>query len=256
MTRKLFLFFASFLLPATLAAQTADDVIAHYLTVRGGVAKIKSVQSERVSGTISFGPGAEGPFFVERVRPLKMHMQLTLNGQVVIRTYDGKSAGWVYNPFVPSPVVEPMSANDLRNIYDEADFDGPFIDYKAKGNQIEFAGKEDVEGKTANKLKLTDKNGEVSFFSFDAASGFLLKWQGNRRSGDKDVPWESYFRDYREVDGIKYPFLIEYDAPGTEQIQKITAEKIELNISIDTSHFSKPVPPAPPPPPADAAKPD
>lgn len=256
MTRKLLLLFAISLLPAALVAQTADDVIAHYLAVRGGLAKIKAVQSERVSGTISFGPGAEGPFFVERARPLKMHMQLTLNGQVVIRTYDGKSAGWVYNPFVPNPVVEPMPASDLRSIQDEADFDGPFIEYKAKGNQIEFVGKSDVEGKSVNKLKLTNKNGEVNFFYFDASSGFLLKWEGNRHVEDKDVPWVSYFRDYREVDGIKYPFLIEFNAPGTEQIQTITADKIELNIPIDESHFAKPVPPSPPPPPADAAKPD
>jgi len=261
MTRKLFLLAAIALLPFSLAAQnpTADEIITRYLTVRGGIAKIKAVQSERVTGTISFGQGLEGPFLVERARPLKMHMEATINGQTIIRTYDGKSAGWVYNPFLPAPAVEAMAEADLRNVTDEADFDGPFVDYKAKGNQIEYAGKEQAAGKPAHKLKLTNKNGEVSFFSFDVASGLLLRWQGSRRVSDKDVGWESFFHDYREVAGIKYPFLIESDAPGTEQTQKITADKIEVNISIDDSHFAKPTPPAPPPAPpapADSAKPN
>src|SRR5207249_3555685 len=82
-----------FALPLTLPAQTADDVINAYLKARGGLAKIKAIQTERVAGTITFAPGVEGPFFVERKRPLKMHMELTVNGQSLIRVYDGKSSG-------------------------------------------------------------------------------------------------------------------------------------------------------------------
>jgi len=264
MTRKLFVLAAFALLPISLTAQnpTPDDILTRYLTVRGGLAKIKAVKSERVSGTITFGPGLEGPFLVERARPLKMHMEATINGQTIIRVYDGKSAGWVYNPFLPMPAVEAMSGEDLRNVTDEADFDGPFVDYKSKGNELEYVGKDEVESTPVYKLKLTNKNGEISYFSFDIASGFLLRWQGNRRNGDKDVPWESLFHDYREVAGIKYPFLINSSAPGTDQTQRISADKIEIDIAIDDSHFAKPTPPAPPAPPptpppaADPAKPN
>jgi hypothetical protein len=246
--RKPVLLFCSLLLALPAAAQTADEILAKYFAARGGLDKIKAIQSERVTGTIYFGPGADGPFLVERARPLKMHTEVNLNGQVVIRVYDGKSSGWVHNPFVPNPSVQPMSQDDLRNILDEADFEGPFVDYKSKGNRIEFAGKDEVEGKPAYKIKLTNRNGIVSYFSFDASSGLLLRYVGTRQLEGKDVPWESYFRDYREVAGVKYPFVIESSAPGTDQIQKITAEKIEVNIHIDESHFGKPT--APPPPPA------
>src|SRR6516162_1659230 len=60
--------------PILLPAQTADDVINAYLKARGGLPKIRAIQTERVTGTISFGPNLEGPFFVERKRTLKMHM--------------------------------------------------------------------------------------------------------------------------------------------------------------------------------------
>jgi outer membrane lipoprotein-sorting protein len=250
--RRLFLLAALALFPICATAQTADEVITKYLNARGGLAKIKSVQSERVSGTISFGPGADGPFFVERKRPLKMHMEFTVVGKTVIRTYDGKS-GWIYNPFGPTPSVQAMSDADLRNISDEADFEGPFVDYKAKGNKIESAGKEDVEGKPCHKIKMTNKNGEVSYFLFDASTGLLSKWEGDRQVGDKVVPWESHFRDFRDVDGLKYPFLIESNATGTDQIQRVSADKIEVNIPMDETLFGKPNAPAAPA--ADPAKP-
>jgi hypothetical protein len=244
--RKLLVLAALCFLPGSLSAQTADDIIARYFAARGGLAKIKAVQSERVSGTITVGPGTDGPFLVERERPLKMHMEITVAGQTLIRVYDGKSAGWVYNPFTPNPAVQAMSAEDLRSILNEADFDGPFVDYATKGNKIEYAGKEEVEGKPAHKLKLTDKSGEVGYFYFDVATFLILKWEGTHKVGDKDVASESFFREFREVNGLKYPFLIESDSPGTDLTQKIMAEKIEVNIPIDKSRFSKPTPPAAP----------
>jgi outer membrane lipoprotein-sorting protein len=245
-----------FAYPLALPGQTADDVINAYLKARGGLAKIKAVQTERVSGTITFAPGVEGPFFVERKRPLKMHMEITVNGQSLIRVYDGKSSGWIYNPFAPNASVTPMSPADISGIADEADFEGPFVDYKAKGNQIEYAGKEQIDGKIVHKLKLTGKQGDVSYFFFDASTGLIMKWQGTRKVGDKDTPWETYFRDFRDVDGLKYPFLVESAAADSDQIQKISATKIETNIPINEAQFGKPKPPAPPAAAADPPKPD
>jgi outer membrane lipoprotein-sorting protein len=254
MSRKLFFLAALFLAAIPLCAQSVEEIVSNYVAARGGMDKIKSVKTERVTGTISLGPDADCPFIVERKRPLKLHMEITMTGQTVIRVFDGKSAGWIYNPFVRA--VQPMSKNDLDNIFDEADFDGPFVDYKEKGNKIELGDKAEILGKPAYKVKLTNKNGEVSFFYFDVSTALLLKWEGTRKVEGKDVPWESFFRDFREVNGLKYPFLVDADAPGTDQSQKIVAEKIEVNIPVEDSRFDKPNPPASAAAPADAPKPN
>ena len=257
----LLLLAALFFLPIGLSAQTAEDIITKYIEARGGLAKIRSIQSERVSGTIVFSPTVQGPFVVERERPLKMHMEVTLGDQTFIRVYDGKSAGWVYNPFAANPAVQPMTETDLRNILEEADFEGPFIDHKAKGNTVEFSGKAIVESKPAYKLKVTNKNGDVTYFLFDAATYFLIRFEGTRKIDDKDVLSQTSFRNYREVNDLQYPFLVESYTPSTGESQKIIADKIEVNISISESRFRKPVVAAPPaekpadPPPADAPKP-
>ncbi len=248
--RRLFALIAVTLFPFSAFGQTADGIMAKYIAARGGLAKIKALQSERISGTISFGPGEDGTFVVERERPMKLHTELSLNGQTLVRTFDGKSSGWVYNPFAGIPAVEPMSESDISNIGEEADFEGPFIDYKKKGNQVEYVGKAEVEGKPVNKLKLTNKKGEVRHFYFDAVSGLLLESVVNTKEGDKDVLIETFFRDYRDVNGLKYPFLVESNSANPTQPRKIAATNIEVNIRIDEARFGKPNAPAP----ADAPK--
>ena len=233
-------------LPLAAPAQTADEIVKKVLDARGGADKIKTVLSQRVTGHVSFAPGMEGTFVVELKRPQKMHTEISVESQKIIRIYDGKGSGWVVNPFAESKDVQPMSAEDLKSISDEADFDGPLVDYKAKGNRIELAGKEDSNGKPAYRLKLTSHNGEIRFYLFDASSFLLLKWEGTRKIEGKDYPWESFFTDFREVQGLKYPFKIDQDSPGTDIKQTLTAEKIEINPQIDESRFAKPTSPAPP----------
>src|SRR6266852_18755 len=229
-------------LPAA-AAQTADEIVKKTLDARGGIEKIKAVQSERISGRASFTQGMEGTFVVELKRPLKMHVEISVGGQKFIRVYDGKSSGWMINPFAENKDVQPLPPEELKNISDESDFDGPLVDYQAKDNQIELVGKEKLDDKPVYRLKLINKNGDVRFYFFDASSFLLLKWEGIRMSGDQNLPWESFFSDFHEVQGLKYPFRIDQGSPGTDIKQSLTAEKIEIDPQIDESRFSKPAPP-------------
>lgn len=239
------------LLPLAASAQTAEEIVAKSIAARGGMDKIKAVQSQRISGTISLGPGAEGPFVIELKRPLKLHMEVTLGGQTLVRVYDGKGSGWTVNPFDEDRNPQPMTEEDMRNITDESDFDGPLVDHEAKGNQIELAGKEQFEGKAVHKIKLTRKGGDSRTYFIDAATYQVLKWEGTTRIEDRDVPVENFLRDYRDVNGLQFPFEIDSDSPGSPQTRKITIDKIELDPKMDESRFSKPpaAKSAPTPPP-------
>jgi outer membrane lipoprotein-sorting protein len=232
------------LLPLSAAAQTPDSIVDKVLAARGGLDRIRAVQAERVSGHISFGADAEGPFVVEFKRPRKMYMEFTLRGNTMVRVYDGKSAGWANNPFVGKNTPEPMPEEDLKNISEESDFDGALVDYQAKGNKIELVGKDKVEGKEAYRLKLTTKNGDVRFYLIDSETFLQLKWEGKRKVKDQELPVESYFRDYHDVGGLQFAFEIDSGASAEEITQRILIDKIELDPEISESRFIKP--PAPP----------
>ena len=148
--------------PAKAAAQTADEIIAKILVARGGLEKAKAVQAERITGTIYFNAEFYGPFLAEFKRPGKMHNEVTIQNKTVVRSFNGKDAGWVSNPFVGKDAPEPMSAEEVKDAVNEADFDGPLVDAKAKGNVIALGGTEKVEGRDAGYIHLsyTDTNGK------------------------------------------------------------------------------------------------
>ena len=245
-----------FLFPAVASAQTVDDVLAKVMAARGGADKLRAIRSQRITGKISFGDST-GPFVVEFKRPLKMHMQFTVQNQTLVRVYDGQSHGWANNPFIGKANPEAMSEEELKNITEESDFDGPLLDYKRKGNQVELVGKDKFNDKDVWRVKLTGKNGDARFYLFDADSFLLVKWEGKRKYEGQELPVESFFTDYRDVGGLKFAFAIDSGSSATEINQKIRIEKIELNPQISEAEFAKPSTPpqpgSPPPTPAQQA---
>ena len=97
-----------------------------------------------------------------------------------------------------------MTEEDLKNINEEADFEGPLVDYRKKGNNVELVGKDKVEDKDVWRVKMTTKNGDVRYYLFDATTFLLLKWEGKRQAQSKEIPMQSYYRDYREVGGMNF----------------------------------------------------
>lgn len=221
-------------------AQTLDEIIKKAIDARGGLEKIKAVQSERITGQISFAQGIEGTLILELKRPHKLYSEISVEGQKVLRVYDGKSAGWTVNPFMENKGVTEMSAEELKEMPDEADGDGPLVDYKAKGSKVELVGKEDAGGKPVYRLKITSKTGEARSYLIDSSTFLTTKWEGIRKVADQDLPWECNLSEYREVEGLKFPFKIDQGSPGTEYRQMLTVEKIEINPKIEDLHFAKP----------------
>jgi|ERR1035437_316747 hypothetical protein len=216
-------------LMAFTLAQSVDDVVAKAIVARGGINRIKALNSQRLTGTISLAGGSAGPFVVEMKRPGLMRESVTLGGKSMIRTTDG-DVGWVVGSL--RDVLEPQQVNaeELHNLAQSADFEGPLVDYKDKGNRIELAGKEKIGKRPAYKLVIYMKNGENRIDFIDCKSYLEVKWQG-LVSGNL---FESYFKDYRPVKGLMYAFEIDSGK------QKIVLQKVDVNPKLDPARFEKP----------------
>src|SRR6185295_11941773 len=226
--KSLMTFAVAALFAASAFAQTADEVIEKNIQARGGLAKIKSVQSIRATGKRTFGPGIEAPFVIEFARPGKMRLEFVIQGMTAVITSDGTS-GWQLMPFLGKKEAEAMSDDELKSMKDEADFDGPYVDYKEKGNQVELLGKVDLEGAPAYKLKVTKKSGDVETDYFDVDSSLLIQSEGKSMVRGQEVETVTTYGDYKEVDGGIYFFSSEIKqkgAPGPGS-SSITIEKIE-----------------------------
>lgn len=226
-------------LAAPASAQTVDEIIAKNVQARGGMDKLKAVQTMKIAGKMTMGPGMEAPFNLEMKRPKNLRMEFVFQGLTGIQAYDG-TTGWAVMPFGGRKDPQPMAPEDVKEAYEQADIDGPLVDYKTKGHQVELMGKEKIEGTDAYKLKVTLKNGETRYVYLDAEEFLEIKTEARRMVRGTEREVESIFGDYKEVSGVMIPHSIDSGAKGGQERQKITAEKVEINAAIDDGRFKMP----------------
>lgn len=241
------------LLAPSAWAQTVDELITKHTDAMGGLAKLKAVSAIKTTGRMMVGPGIELPLVMYQRRPNSFRMEFSMQGMTGTQAYDGKNA-WMVMPMMGKKDPEAMGAEETKQMDEQAEFDGPLVDYKEKGNKVELVGKEPVEGADAYKLKVTLKNGNVRYLYLDAETYLQVKAESKRTIRGTEMESESLMSDFKEVDGMMVPFAIDAGAKGSPQRQKIVIEKVEFNPTLSDTLFAMPAGAVPAPAAADSAK--
>lgn len=239
MRKALLAFTMLTLCSAATAAQTADEIIARYVKTVGGMDKIEAVKSIRRTGKVIAGGGFEIPIVEENKRPNLVRQDITIQGLVGTSAYDGK-VGWKIQPWQGKKDAETMGEGEMKAIIEESDFDGPLVNYKAKGNKVEYVGMDEVEGTDTYKLKVTLANGETRYYYMDTDYYVPIKIETKRIVRGNEVEFETVLGDYKEVAGWYLPYSVEVGAKGSQFRQKVSYETIEANIAIDDTRFAMP----------------
>ena len=239
MKRKLALTFLIFffLFFSFTFSQTVDEIISKNIETKGGLEKLKSIKSMKMTGKV-FAGGFEMSMTLWAKRPNMSRMEAVFQDQKIVQAYDGEKA-WQINPFMGSNEPQEIKGLQAEDLKDRADFDGPLVNYKKKGHKVEFMGKEDLEGTEVYKLKVTMKNSRIVYLYLDTESCIELKQSTTVKYQGNEYLVETIFGDYKEVDGVMIPHFIETKLNGQPQAQ-ITIEKVEFNIEIDDSFFKMP----------------
>jgi hypothetical protein len=118
--------------------------------------------------------------------------------------------------------------------------DGPLVDYRAKGHRVELMGLEKVGGRDAWRLKVILHDGDVRDLYLDLKTHLQIASIARRTVRGRPVEVESELGDYREVGGVLLPHSFETRVKGVRETQSVRFDKIELNVPIDDSRFSRP----------------
>jgi hypothetical protein len=245
MRKLLFILGTLAVITASAGAQTtltADDIIARYIKTVGGADKIQAVKTLRRVGKFTGDGRFEAIVVEESTRPNKVREEFSLQGMTAINAYDG-SNGWKIDPFGGKKDAEALSEEELRGIIEDSDFDEPLIDYKAKGNKVELVGMDQVEGTDVYKLKVTLKSGDTRYYYMDTDSYVPIKYDTKRIIRGTPQETETTLGDYKQVGGWYLPFSMETRQKGSSGSRKITLDKIEFNVPIDTTRYARPKPP-------------
>jgi len=221
------------------SAQSVDEIIAKSFVAQGGLDKIKAVSSVRMTGRMVVLPGMEAPIVLELKRPKSMRIDISIQGMTIVQAYDGTDA-WLLNPMSGRNTAEALPAEMAKLAEEQADMDGPLVDYKAKGHTVELLGKETAEGTECYALKVTEKDGDVSLFYLDTDTHLTVKQVSRRTIRGSEVESDTVVGDWKQVDGMLFPHSIDSGQTGAPQRQKMTIERIELNVPLDDTRFKMP----------------
>jgi hypothetical protein len=263
---------------------SASEIVSKNVAARGGLQAWRAVQTISWSGKLGVGgnqraplpipkPGKNAaplptdqrpkeevqlPFVMEMQRPRKVRFELQFKGQTAVQVYDGTN-GWKLRPYLNRLEVEPFTTDESRLASMQFELDGPLVDFAAKGTRIDLDGTEKVGDRDTYKLKLTMKDGRVVHVWVDAQTFLEAKIDGTpRRLDGQEHPVEVSFRDYRAVDGLQIPFVLETKvlplaattakpvasipsiAGGVPPVEKIAIDKVQVNPKLNASLFTKP----------------
>jgi outer membrane lipoprotein-sorting protein len=240
--------FAAFIAPVQSAQDpktpTLDELVAKNIVAKGGAEALRSLQSLRLAGKMTVNQGQiEFAYNQTKKRPGEVRTELTLQGMTMVQAYDGKE-GWRISPFQGRKDPEKMSADDVKSLIEDAEIDGPLIDWKAKQSTLEYLGTEDVDGTLAHKIKVTRKNGVVNFVYLDPDHFLEIRVLTHRIEQGAHVEVETDLGDYEKIGGVFIPFSIEAGRKGGPDKQKIVIDKAEANVPIDDTIFRFPAGPS------------
>jgi hypothetical protein len=222
-----------------VSAQTAEEIINNYIKTIGGMERIQAVKSLRRTGKFTGGGGFEAAILEENKRQKMVRQEFSFQGLTGSIAYNGQR-GWKIEPWQGKKDPEPLGEEELKQIIEDSDFDGPLINYQQKGNKIEFVGMEPVDGTDTYKLKVTLASGDVRYYYMDTDYYVPIKIDTKRMVRGAEREYETTLGDYKEVNGWYLPHSIETNVKGRQDKQQTTYEKIEANVPMDDSRFAMP----------------
>jgi hypothetical protein len=221
---------------------TVDALVAKNVEAKGGADALRAVQSLRLRGKMLVNQGQmEFAYVQTKKRPGEVRAEASLQGMTAVDAYDG-TQGWKVSPFGGRKDPEKMSVDDAKSLVEDAEIDGPLVDWQAKGSTVEYLGPEDVDGTLAHKLKVVRKNGDVSYVYLDPDYFLEIRILTQRTEQGAQVEVETDLGDYEKIAGVFFPFSIETGPKGAPDKQKIIFEKAEVNVPVDDAMFKFPTP--------------
>jgi len=226
------LFLAGALLAGSAArAQNVDEIVKKHNEAMGGTEAWNKINSLKLIGSVNAN-GMEIPVTVTKVKDKGMRTDIEVMGTkgFVILT---PTAGWMFMPFGNGQTKpEPMTPEMLKAQQGELDVVDDLMNYTAKGSKLEYVGKDDVDGTECFKLKLTDKDGNLTTLFIDPATYYTIREVQKVKADGKDMEQVSNLSNFQKLpEGIVVPMSMSGDQGNT------TITKVEINTVKDDNIF-------------------
>ncbi|NQU35387.1 MAG: hypothetical protein HQ521_19345 [Bacteroidetes bacterium] len=217
-------------------AQDVDEIITLHLQAHGELTKWDQIESMKITGRFT-AFSVEDDFYAIKTKDGKYYSELKLGQFDVIEAFNGET-GWTIDPWQEFTFPRKLNKSEQNVFLQKAEFFTPFYNYKENGCEVELIGKQVVDGIDVYVINLVRPDGNTETWYLDADTYLEYKRESLWVDFAYGVPAETYFDDFREIDGLIIPFLTEKTFWQRDRVLQI--EDIEFNVDVDENLFVMP----------------
>ena len=208
---------------------TAQNVIEAYVAAIGGAAKLKAVKDV----TMNMSANIQG-MTIEAVNKQKapdmFYSALSMGGNVMQKQVFDGTRGRIS----AMGQSQEITGDDLTELKLQAAL-FPELRYAELGYTLELAGIEQIDGQDAYRVRFTSPTGSVRNEFFSLETGLRISSQVNQETPMGSMTMVTNFSDYREVNGVMYPFSIKQQVGP--QMLDMKVNSIEVNTGLSDNDF-------------------
>ncbi len=220
--------------PASNTLPSVEQIFSKYTDAVGGKAALAKLQTRTLKGTYEASQNRNFPLEVALKGTDKFTTTVTMPNGVMVRTIDGNN-GWVKTPqgtraMTPAEVAETRRA---AQSYQLIKVSAPTTEMRVR-RRVEKVGERDAY------VVESRMSGNVERLYFDKETGLLLRKYTLTNTMLNAIPEQMDFEDYREVDGVKVPFIIRTSTIDLQSSSLRRFSEIKLNAPVDDTVFAMP----------------
>ncbi len=220
---------------------SATEILDKYIQALGGAQRLAGLTSFIATGSsVGYeGLGGGGSFQILAKGPDQRATLITFKDHPErgdsIRSYNGRT-GWVKSPRGLLPEFE-LTGTDLEGARLDAQMSFPGQIKTVLGN-FRVGSPDSIGDREVRVVQGTGPRGLLATLYFDMQSGLLLRVVRYTPSPIGRVPIQMDYSDYRDVDGIKFPF--KYAFLWLDGRDSFQLSDVKTNVPIDAAKFGKP----------------
>lgn len=219
---------------AAPATPNADQILNRYVEAIGGRAAWKKLTSRVATGTIIV-PDMQisGTVEFHEKAPNRLLRVIILNGAIFRQGFDGTTA-WTDDP---KDGLRTETGAEFEDTRFDADFYHP-LDLRQLYSKFTVTGTEKIGDRDTYVVEAARAGGDPDRMYFDVKTGLALRLISKRHTSEGVSAYQEDLEDYREVDGIKLPFIVHQSI--AKPALTVTFTEVRHNVELDDKEFSKP----------------
>jgi photosynthetic reaction center cytochrome c subunit len=219
---------------------SVQEILDHYVQALGGQAALDRVKTRafKTVGLKEQNPSTPTEWYQES--PNKVLQLRSSQGYTSWVAFNGQHAWAQDNEKSYWGMLNTPERNQIMR--DSEMYPGSRL--RSQYQNVATIGKEQVGGHDTYVVAGISPEGVHEQFYFDTQTGLLLRRDIQDQSIFGFLPVQADYDDYRDVDGVKIPFIVQWSSAGGAWGIRTSSKivKIHQNVDIDSEKFDHPVP--------------